>query len=244
MIGVLLALSVVSQAASPGSRAPNSAQLISAMLAKYAAARSLTGTITLTQSAMDHAGQLRTTLQFELPSKLYLRQDLATGQGRTWLVTSDGKYFSYDVPKLPWQDRGTRLVEPVVYRGRTQSVREIYAASALSLGDRSAPLDIAIGRNEDLRYLKNQWASLRYQGRTKLRDEDVHVIMGDWREYGDAPASGQFRMMLSESGDLRQYALSENFALPTVGQKNVVSIWDVRLEVDAKPDPNLFKLVR
>lgn len=244
MIAAFLSVIALGQAAERAIQAPNPAQMLSEMIAKYSAAKSLVGTITLSQSAMNQTGQIRTYFQFEYPSKLYIRQDMTTGTGGRWLVTSDGKFFSYDVPKLPWQDKGTRLVEPVVFQGKTLGVRDIYAAASLSLGDRSAPLDIAIGRSEDLRYLRNQWATLRYQGTTRLGEEEVHVIMGDWREYGDAPVSGQFRIMLNANNELRQYALSENFALPTVGQKNVVSIWDVRIDLLAKPDSGLFKLAR
>ncbi len=223
----------------PGGVSPS--ELISRMLQRYSSARSLTGSIVLSVTTMGQTAQARTDVQFELPSKLYLRQSRATA---SCLVTSDGKRFSYDAPKLTWHDKGVRLVEPVsLSNGKTLAVRDIYAAATASLIDRSAPLDIAIGRREDLEFLRRQWATLRYQGKVSHDGAEVHAITGDWKEYGDAPrTSGSFRMLISDSGDLKQYAVSETVDVPPLGNKTVVSVWEVSLTVNGKPNAELFRV--
>lgn len=220
------------------------AQIVSQMISKYSQAKSLTGKIVLTQTALNQSGQVTTDVQFELPSKLYIRQRKSTGPD-TAIVTSDGKRFTYLAPRRPGEVEGTRVIEAVQFQGKILTVRDIYSASVLSLFDRNAPLDIAIGRREDLEFLRHQWASLEYKGTTKRGNETVHVVMGSWREYGAVPVTGQFRLMVTQDFELREYTVSETVQ-PNGAQRptNVLSTWTVDLQIDAKPDPNLFQVVK
>jgi ribosomal protein L35AE/L33A len=243
--GLMILSAVCAPLQEPQGEQPQSAAaIVTKMLARYAGAKTMTGKITLTQGAMGQSGQVHTEFQFELPAKLYIRQVKSTGQGASCLITSDGKYFSYPSPKLTWQDPGTRLVEAVKVRDKQLTVNEIYAAVGLSLVDRNPALDIAIGRKEDLEFLRNQWAGIEYRGTVREGDEDLHVVIGGYREYGTAPVTGQFRMKIGPEGDLREYALSESLKLGDLGVQTVLSTWAVRIEVDGKPDQALFKLVR
>jgi hypothetical protein len=212
------------------------------MFAKFAGAQTLTGRIVLTQGAMNQSGQLVTEVQYERPSKLFIRQTKGTSSTSV-TVASDGKLFTYPAPKLPWQSEGTRLFESVKVRDKTLTIGDIYSASGLSLIDRCAPLDIAIGRKEDLDFLRRQWATLEYKGTADRSGETVHVIMGSWRDYGNAPVTGQFRMLLSQDAELREYAVSEGVNIPDLGTRTtVMSVWDVKLQINGKPDPALFKV--
>jgi outer membrane lipoprotein-sorting protein len=225
--------------------APTPGKLISDMLAKYNSAKTVSGTIGLSQSAGQQGGTLGTTIHFERPGKLYIHQRKTQPAPKEWLVVSDGKLFSYDEP-----DRGDaprkRLMESMTPLDRmTQkkqqlTIKEVYAAAALSLGDRSAPLDILISRPQDLQAIRLQWVNLKYSGETEINGEKLHVIEGDWKEYGDAPVSGKFRMLLSHGSDLRQYAISENFRI-NGAVTQVVSIWNVNVAVDGSVDQALFK---
>lgn len=227
--------------------APSASALVSRMLAHYSSAQSLTGTIRFTQSAQNTSVGIETVLQVERPSRLYIRQVLRSNEPAAWLVVSDGKQFSYNTPNnLPGSENLPRLVEQVSQNGTTLDSRAIYKAGATSIGDRSAPLDIAIGHPDDLKSLTFQWATLEYRGRRKLGDEEVDVIGGRWRPYGEAPASGQFEMYILPTGELRRYAILESVspqgANGTVFE--VRSVWDVRITANGKPDPALFRVIR
>ncbi len=247
MIAALLVPCVIAQGAADAQvQAPSPAQIVSKMIGRYNAAQTLSGKIQLTSMIKGQGGSLVTKVQFELPSKLYIRQEKLYGDGRIWLVTSDGKRFSYEPPPglPPGKTQVNRLIEPINLKdGKSLTVRDVYAASVASIGDRSPVLDIAIGRKEDLEYLRFQWATLRYEGVTRYGDEEVHAISGDWREYGTAPVTGQFRMLINEAGDLRQYVISEKVNLETAGTQRLDSVWDVQLQVNGAVDPALFKLV-
>lgn len=232
MLISLIAITVMAQEPSP-------AKLLTDMFAKYAAAKSLSGSITLTQGTERETGQIVTELAYERPAKLYVRQSRTTQSRRVWLVTSDGKYFSYGKPDA---GVGGRLVEPVSNSRRTLDLAGIYAATSASLGDRSVPLDIAISRREDLTAIRSQWATLEYVGKKELGGETVHVIEGKWREYGEAPATGKFTICIGLDSDLRVYAVTEPISIGGAVQ-NVVSRWDVQLKVDARVDASVFKVV-
>lgn len=222
-------------------------QLVSNMLAYYSAAKTLTGTIDYTAS--DGAGQagVRTTIQFEKPSKLYIRQDKVGGQTPgSWLVTSDGQHFSYDPPQHLIETRNPRLVESVkTLTGQVLDIQGIYAVVAFgSLGDRSIPLDIAISRREDLAHDVLQWATVVDNGKRTLGDVETRSIIGVWKPFGDAPAEGNFELNITADGQLKRYAQQHSFRLPSGSVVNLTEVWNVNLKVDGKPDPTLFKLVK
>src|SRR5690349_22569 len=71
-------------------------ELIQKMLARYHAAQTLTGTIKLTVKTEAGAASMDTWIQYERPSKLYIRQKKNSANPdpeapSSWLITSDGK---------------------------------------------------------------------------------------------------------------------------------------------------------
>ncbi|MCB8933468.1 MAG: hypothetical protein M9921_00830 [Fimbriimonadaceae bacterium] len=243
---IMIALLTVSVGAQESAKVSASG-LVSRMLGRYSAASSMTGTIRFTQSAQRNSVTIETTLQYEKPSKLYIRQQLRSSEPMTWLVVSDGTQFSYNTPEnLPGAANLPRLVEQVKQNDVTLDTRGIYKAAASSIGDRSAPLDIVIGDPDDLKGLTFQWATLEYRGQVLVGDERLDLIAGRWRPYGTAPAHGTYEMYLTPSGELRRYVVVETVGAgpenPTVIE--VRSVWDVNLKIDGKVDPALFKVVR
>lgn len=238
-----LALASVLFTGSVQQDAPSAADLISKMIAKYNSAKTLKGTIVLRQGTATESGTLTTQFQFEMPSKLYIRQQKDFGDRKTWLITSDGKHFSYPAPEVFGTD-SKRLAEPInLASGKVMGIRDIYSAIVGSIGDRSAPLDIAISRTEDLQYLRGQWYTVRLDGITKVRESEAYSIIGQWKEYGDAVnPSGRFQMVIGKDGDLMRYAVEQTLEIS--GQRiNVTSVWDVDLKVNVEVDQKLFKLV-
>jgi hypothetical protein len=234
----------------PQGQQPSAAELVGKTFAHYNSAQSATGKIRMTQTMMNHSVVIDTELQFERPSKLYIKQVQSSKAGsKTWLVTSDGKNFSYDPPAVVITRTTTRLMEAIEQNGRTLDYRDVYRAAVDSLGDRSAPLDVVIGRREDLDFFRNQLATVKYAGKERVGDTDVHVVTGDWREYGRAPVSGTYQMLITDAGELKRYARKETLAVNVGGgqslpPQDVLTIWDVDVKVNGKPDAALFKVIR
>ena len=214
----------------------------------------MTGSIRMTQAAMGMKITIDTNLQFETPSKLYLNQVKSEPNPRRWLVTSDGKHFSYNLPNsqrdsvLHENNPNERLVEAVSGGTVQQSVQDIYKATANSIGDRSPVLDVAISSIEDLRFLKNQWATISYGGREKIGEEDCYVIKGKWREYGDAQPSGEYAMFVTDEFAFRRFALRVTLSVSdsngrSTGPTELTTVWDANLKVNGAVDPALFKVI-
>lgn len=225
---------------------PTASALVSRMLAYYRDAKSLKGEIVLTQRAGQVAVVVETSVAYDEPSKLLIRQvRRSAANPGAWLVTSDGTNFSYDAPASVAKRPGERLIEKVSSGNRTFSVADIYATASNSLGDRSAALDIAIARSEDLRFLTGQWATLAYQEPREVAGVRVQVVGGDWREYSAAAVSGKYELWITLGGELKRVVQRETIAPdPRLGAQTVVSTWDVDLERNPKLDPGTFKLAR
>jgi hypothetical protein len=225
---------------------PSGGAIVSKMLARYDAAQSLTGSIRLTQGAGKEAGTLDTFIQYEKPSKLYIKQVL-NSSGRTWLITSDGVNFSYNRPEnLPTgKTQIERLREPVQPRGSEPlDLKSIYAVAGQCLPDRSAPLDIAIGWKDYLRLFVGQLATAEYAGRTKIGDTEVQVVRGGWREDSTRPVMGRYEIYITDEGDLKRYVVAMPMKLdPRTDAIEVVSHWEVKLSVNGKPEAALFKVI-
>lgn len=221
------------------------AALVSQMLAHYNNAKTLVGTIRMVQTAGNKQAIVTTELQAEWPAKLYLKQELKTSYGGdTWLVTSNGEVFSYDPPNGV---EGKRLLEPVFYGQGTHDVRTIYAAVVRSIYDRSTPLDIVIGRKEDLRYRNYQWANVSVQGESQIGEDKVTLVGGKWREYGSAPASGTYSMAIDAQFRLRRFTIQERVGVNAGGQQVVQEVettWEVNVTKDGPVKPELFKVIR
>jgi hypothetical protein len=250
----------VAFAAAPQSDA---AALASKMLKYYYGAETMTGTIVYTAYAGGGQAQMTTALQFERPSKLYIRQAKGGSVPEVWMITSDGKFFSYDAPanlmgSQPGSQIGApgmrheRLIDSVVtwdsarraYTSNT--VREIYAVGAANLGDRSIPLDVAIGRPEDLKHDSLEWVDPVLGGKKQVNGVEVNVITGKWRPYGDAQVAGDFELDVTDAGQLIRYGVQRMIGDPDrqLAAQKLVEVWDVNLVMNGKPDPALFKVVK
>lgn len=221
------------------------AAAISAAFKRYTEAKTLSGRIRWTQSANGVTVVTSTELAYERPSKLLIRQTQEASEKRAWLVTSDGKLFSYDRPETLQGSFG-RLVEPVKGPSLVQTIREIYAAASKSLGDKSAILDIAIGRREDLATLRFQWATVTAIGHETIREVECTVVGGKWRESASTAPGGTYQMWISKDGDILRFAQREFFSVPQSRAEpiEVISVWDADLVVNGPVDQKLFTVVR
>jgi hypothetical protein len=248
------AIAILALSASAAPQEPTAKDLIQKMLGRYYAAKTLVGKIRLTVSTETGSASLDTVLQYERPAKLYIKQQKSVANPdpevpSTWLVTSDGNTFSYQVPNDRYAaSPGLRLVEPVHNQrvNVTQDIGSIYAASSKSIGDRSTPLDIAISARSDLAYRRDQWMNYRIQGTQQMRGKNAYLVVGDFREYAGALKSGTYRMAITADGELLQYAEEIHVAVEAGHNPKsvrVMSVWDVDLQIDGKVDPALFRVV-
>jgi hypothetical protein len=226
--------------------------LVGKMLARYSNAPSLKGEILYVQSAAGKSLNGRTVVQYERPSKLYISQTIEPSDQPERIV-SNGVKFLYSLPTNlatgnmaadPHQAlvENVSQLDPRQDKVRNLTIGEIYGIGGGGLSPRPVPLDIAIGRNEDLLLFRSQIASLQDLGPDTVDGKAVRLIGGDWRAYSAAPVSGKYQIALTESGDLIRYVQRELIGDPRPGMPpiEVISTWIARFEVGGTPDPRLF----
>jgi hypothetical protein len=246
MLLCLVAASVFLQQAAPASQEPVSAtKLIEKMLAHYSEAKSAAGTITLVQSAGPAQVQINTQFQFEAPSKLYIRQDkpaLGNKPGRTAYISSNAKTFTFSKPSVV-VGADKLETELVTQHGVQQTYRELYAVFRSTAVDPNAMLEVAIGRNEDLRALLAQWVEFKLKGTTQVNGKEAYVVVGNFREVANQPVSGMFEAYITKEGDFLRYALRQRYAQQDnpANVLEVLSVWNADIKLDGGLDPALFK---
>lgn len=239
MLAAVAALVIVTQGQNSGSA------LVSKMLSKYYGAKSMTGTIDYTATDGQGKAGVKTVFQYQTPGLLYIKQEKWGKSTQTWLVTSNGKHFSYNTPDtVDYSTTDKRLVEPLQQGSVLYDYKKVYdIAAAHSLGDRSMPLDVAIGEKEDLKHLSLMWVSATDVGMMKVNNQDVHRISGPWRPYGNANPEGQYEIDVTEDGTLVRYIIQRPYTMPNGDKINITETWDADLKINGTPDPALFKLV-
>ncbi len=254
MLSIAIAVLISVQAPqgdSPTQQKPDAASILTKMFARYAVAISVSGTIRMTQTAQvtsrpeSAAVHTVTELQFNRPSQIYLHQTRDGSHAGVWLVTSDGKEFSYDPPLDESREFGRRRhVEYVTQHGQALTVGDILDAAAHSIADPNAILEAAAGSKARLRWMLGQWATIVYRGKVEINGQTVQAIRGQYRENAETPISGEFEAFVNESGDFVRYVLHENYS--PQGRSEVVAVtttWDSDLKLNAKTDASLYRVV-
>ncbi|MEZ0325552.1 MAG: outer membrane lipoprotein carrier protein LolA [Fimbriimonas sp.] len=251
MLTTLIAVVVAAQA--QGGQVPQAAptetavQIIEKVLAKYAGAKTISGTVTFKQSASGLTARGETQLQFEKPSKIYLKQiyqGASAGDRREMLLVSDGKVFSYDKPDGTFGR--SRFTEFVTQHGTSQSIQDMYTVERGRLADRSPLVDVAIGRTQDLKELLAQWASMKVHSVAKVKDREIEAtaIVGDYRDNAEAAITGSFEVYVTKDYELVRYVTKYMLRLPQSDKPiEVLTVWDSDLKVNAQVNPALFRVI-
>lgn len=212
-------------------------QLIKKMVDHYASAKSLSARIRLTQSVKDFSITIDSTVAFDQPDRMLIRQVKTGGNAGSWLVVSDGKTFSYPRPQNVVGP--ARFVEKVNQLAGHQDVREMYGVSATAIPDRSAVLDALFGRAEDMDMYYPRWRSLKFGKPMKIRGVDCQVVEGDYCDNADDQPTGKFSLAISADGDLLRYTTSNKYQAPSDPPQivEVLSVWDVDAKLNGtNPD--------
>jgi hypothetical protein len=266
----MTALSIALMLAGQQAPAMKSGEIISKCLAKYAEANTGIGEFVMSQTAAGKKISIKTDLQFERPSKVFIHQFSDNVEPNDWLVVSDGNQFGYDVPGNRNGVARRRLFEPVLSPPgpngdrRILKIHNIYMASKRSLGDVPNPFleFITQGSGENVS-LKGYLARLKKVDPEPKEKEGadgtpVYSISGQmW--FGDPlkdadgkvtdqyESLGRYEMQISKSFDLVSMKTIENMAitdksnnLPT--QINIVTTWTGKVQLNQKPADAIFKV--
>jgi len=225
---------------------PLAKDLIGRMFVRYYKASTVQGKIRLTVAAFTGAVTVDTTLALQRPDKLFLRQRKSAGEKQDYLVTADGKEFTYDPPSTSFFTNDSRLLEKMGPNAAAKDLQDAYAASTLSICDRSAPLDVAIARTVDLDYFRRQLATIKTESETEINGKKAYLIDGAWRPYGNAQLSGKFALLVSPEGDLFRYVIKQTISVPgsKMAPQEVVQTWDVDLKTDLPIEAAVFTVVK
>jgi hypothetical protein len=218
--------------------------MMSQMLAHYASAQSLVGTIKMTQSAQGVSLHITTELQYDRPSMLYIRQIRDGSRPKVWTVTSNGSIWSYDRPDNQDAHMGpNRHVEYVTQNNITMKLSDFFGAASHSLGDMNPMLISAISNPDWLRRLTGQWATLVDKGSTKINGQVVEEIAGKYRDGVGHSQSGDFEAYVSDAGDLVKYVLYQRMAITgvTKGAVDIMTVWESNLQVGATTNKDLYQ---
>lgn len=246
------------------------AALVSTMFSKYHAAKAVTGTISMNQTAFELIpnGQgftekpsravfkAHTTVQIDKAKRrLYLLQEVGSAnESSRFLITADGKVASYNEPSnVIGRNRNLRLAEKMELDGKTMTESDVYHICAGRLTDRSVPLDIAFSSIEDLRSIRGSIINTAKGRKDKIGDLEVTVVGGGWSDIpGSKFATGRYEFWLTSDGSLKRFVREDIIAVKgKIGDVDVkeeqnvkvISVWDVDLKLDGPFNESLFKVV-
>lgn len=220
---------------------PSASDVVSKMISRYHDAQTLKGTTKTTIELGNEKLVVNSVIQIQRPGKMYLRQDVPS-QNASFVVTSDGKEFSYQKPiDTASTDRNpkSRLVEDFMPK---MGLGDIYRAAAQSLAERSAVLDLLISDIRDLRALRDQWATIELTGKVDLKGTEVYRIVGKWRLNKQSEVSANFGLFVTPEGDLKKYVIDQ---FPTADVDGTVTrSFEVDIQLGADLDPKLFAVLK
>lgn len=219
--------------------APTPGDVVSKMILRFHDAVTVTGTIDNVIRLGTQVYTVKTDLAIERPLRLRVNQ-VFSGAPLPYLLVSDGNEFSYNPPSnssATEQVTGDRLIERVL---PGMGLGDIYRAAWLSLADRSPVLDLAIGDKRDLANLRDQWATLEFEGEAP-DDGEKAVLVGDWRLRATEDVSARFRLEIDGDGNLLSYSVKQPESLAGVA---VERSWKVDLKVGERIDAKLFTVVK
>lgn len=210
--------------------APSAGPLISKMLARYTDAQTAQGSITTTQTAKTAKVVTETVVAIEKPNRLRIEQTRNGTEGGHWLVVSDGVKFSYDRPQGGLgKDRYLDAVED-------SKVEDLYTAATYSLGEKSAPLDILIGRKADLAIFVKGLPMMALRAPGTLRGESVQIASSDPTKFP------YYQMAITPDGDLRQLVRKELYSVQGSENVEVTTAYDVSVKVGGAIAGNPFRV--
>jgi hypothetical protein len=220
-------------------------QIMAKMFEHYSSAKTISGSIKMTQTALNQVLHIQTDLQFDRPNLIYLHQVRDGAHQNQWFLTSDGKEFSYDRPGDLDPGLRKRFVEYAKQHDTSLTLGDFLVAASHSVGDLNAMVESAIASTTALKKLTAQWATLVYRGRFTLDGKSVSGMSGQFRQSAISPVTGDFEAYINDDGDFVKYVLHQRFGFPEVSKQpiDVTTVWESTLKVNAATNPTLYKVI-
>ena len=232
----------------------SASSIVSKVLQHYADAKSISGTVTLRQRAMNQEAKIETFMQFDRPDRVFMRQIRHAGPAtpaQTFILQTDGKTFTYSAPPGVFSKKGV-VTEAVVQDGRQLQIRDMYTPFRQAVEDPNILIELAFARKDDLRAILDSWATMAVHSKVKIGEQDVTAIVGNLS--GSKGSGGNYELYVNDSYDVVRYVVKQYFKAPPVLDNNgnlvkpptdqpieVTSIWDSSLKVNGTTDPALYK---
>lgn len=219
-------------------------EVISKCLMKYAEANSGIGEFEMTQSASGKKVSIKTELQFERPSKLFLHQSSSELAPNDWLLVSDGVNFGYDVPGARPDNNRRRLFETVATTGTVTGEKKVlklhsmYMAAKRSLGDVPNPflefLTQGKDENQSLKgYLERMKVPKVEPKEKELTDGTTGYSIGGLMYFGERIMNADGTQSKDKDGNLMfesagryEMQISKDFDLVSMKTIEAMSITD------------------
>jgi hypothetical protein len=252
----LIAAAVLAQAPSTEL---TGAQVFSKMLARYHEAKSVRGTVTLTQTATSGTTQVKvtvlSTVQVAQPNFFFLeqtRQPKAADPAESshFLGVSDGKRISYTVPRdlLPATDP-TSGKHSQFYEEAPPGIDGAMNAFCRMVLDRSLPIAVALYNPYEIQLITRHLSNLRIEkvdaelpnGKTGYQIAADYVkFIKEGQATRGVPAHPA-AILIDKEFNLVWMGWSETIAEPGMaGTYKITSEWSVNLAIDGEIDKGLF----
>lgn len=227
---------------------PQSAEIISDMLRKYAACPFLSGHIQLEVKA-SAGGQTKsqtvtTDFAVQAPVKFYLRQQRSEPGADTWLAVSDGKQLSYPAPSSNVVSQHEQLLEVFAKSNLPpKTIGQVYSIAAPGIGDRSIPLSIMIGWEGEKKRFKYKLYSI---SAPEVDQASGDIVITGWARDSfnpGSPPAAHYKMVISKDHWLKEYEEIANISpegASVTEYAHVDADWKVSTSDTQKIDETLF----
>lgn len=223
--------------------------VVSKMLARYASAESLSGTIV--QEVSDGGGKLKTTTQVKYirPNYIFIEQDKKGRNGLNRKLLSDDTKFTYtppDTTPVPPKPREMlfelrHLKNLPTNRETVLYIGDMYHAAHISLASTTL-LDLAIAFNVHLKDFTVNVSTIQLSGMVPYQGQSVYRIIGTWRPYvGRNTETGYYELLVSQSFDALKFTLTETYSVQNRPVKLTITE-TADLKVGAEVDRSIFKV--
>lgn len=219
------------------------------MIERYQNKLCASGTIVWTVTSPQDSMKVKTDLQYLSPAKVFINQQSIGGaQSKRKFLISDGQRFVYQIKNTDKvHSNSDTFTEPIrePRTGKLLTKDEVYIIGAKGLLDNYIPLDIVMGRPDNLAHLDRLIAKgLQDGGRADVNGQTCRVLKGRLSTKYDEVPSIDFTVSISAENDLVQMQTVERYKVDNGQTVAILMTWDVNVKVNDEKavKTSLFKL--
>lgn len=236
MISGIAALVLSTTLSSPAVEQQAAAQKVITMIKKYQNKLCANGNITWTVQSPKDSLKVRTDFQYLRPNKIWILQQSVGGSSRkSGTIVCDGKYFVYRPDnKTTIETRRDLVKEPVreARTGRLLTIDEIFIIGSTGLLDRSVPLDIVMGRLDNVDHLDRLLGDVKPAGEATVNGKECDLYSGKMRRVYNADPTIPYTLAISKSNELIQMKTVETIMGENKQAVTFHMTWDVSVTLN------------